>query len=227
MILKCTNPICHQEGGCMFPQACPDDAKEPPATDAPPPIGPSVVYRKGAPTLQDYRDAIESLQRGMEQLEPNGDCCSVCGDTDHQAFECHHNPIIRARQHVHDCRTWRCYHCGFATSDHEKAREHFGPDEWTAPACQQAEKTDIRPIVPRIEGVTGDFSMVTGKLVCVKHKKYGLVELCFAEGWNIPFAEIRLHSRDLARDADAVFEDAGRLGDEIARRWNAAIPTGG
>lgn len=73
----------------------------------------------------------------------------------------------------------------------------------------------------RIEGVTGDFDMGTGKMVCVKRKKHGTVELCFAAGWNIPFAKIRLYTRDLARDADAVFDDAARLGDEIVRRWNA------
>lgn len=82
--------------------------------------------------------------------------------------------------------------------------------------------TNPQSITPRIEGVTGDFDMATGKLVCVKHRKYGCVELCFAEGWNIPFARIRLHTRDLARESGAVFDDACRLGDEIARRWNAA-----
>ena len=31
MMDKCNHPICRQEGGCMFPQACPDDAPEKPA----------------------------------------------------------------------------------------------------------------------------------------------------------------------------------------------------
>ena len=38
---------------------------------------------------------------------------------------------------------------------------------------------------------------------------------------NIPFACIRLHTRDRAVDADAVLNDAYTLGQEIARRWNA------
>lgn len=74
----------------------------------------------------------------------------------------------------------------------------------------------------RFDCVTGGFDMRTGKMVAVKHRKYGSVDLCFAEGWNIPFAQIKLHDRDLARDADAVFDAACRLGDEICRRWNAS-----
>lgn len=73
-----------------------------------------------------------------------------------------------------------------------------------------------------IEFVNGPFDTTTGKLVCVKSPKYGKVELCFAENMNIPFACIKLHTRDRAVDADAVLESAYTLGQEIARRWNAA-----
>lgn len=77
-----------------------------------------------------------------------------------------------------------------------------------------------------IEFVTGPFDTTTGKLVCVKSPKYGRVELCFKESMNIPFAQIKLHTRDRAVDADAVLESAYTLGQEIARRWNAcAAPT--
>jgi len=76
----------------------------------------------------------------------------------------------------------------------------------------------------RIEFVTGAFETDTGKLVCVKSPKYGRVDLCFEAGMNIPFARIVLHSKDLAIDADAVLEDAYKLGKEIARRWNAFEP---
>lgn len=68
--------------------------------------------------------------------------------------------------------------------------------------------------------VNGAFETETGELVCVGLKKYNAVLLCFKANMNIPFAEIRLHSEDLAVDADAVFDDAVKLGDEIARRWN-------
>lgn len=68
--------------------------------------------------------------------------------------------------------------------------------------------------------VDGDFDTHTGKLSCVGNKKYGSVTLCFNEGLHITFASIKLHSKNHKVDADAVFEDALRLGKEIARRWN-------
>lgn len=68
--------------------------------------------------------------------------------------------------------------------------------------------------------VDGDFDTDTGKLICVGNKKYGMADLCFKDGWNITFAAIKLHSKDLAVDADAVYDDAVALGKEIARRWN-------
>ena len=74
----------------------------------------------------------------------------------------------------------------------------------------------------KFQFVEGDFDTDTGKLICVGNRKYGQVELCYAEGMNIPFAAIKLYSRDLAIDSDAVFDDAMKLGEEIARRWNAA-----
>lgn len=72
----------------------------------------------------------------------------------------------------------------------------------------------------KIDCVTGAFDTDTGKLVCVQSAKYSEVELCFAESMNIPFAKIKLHDRDRYVDAQAVFKDAVRLGEEIERRWN-------
>lgn len=73
----------------------------------------------------------------------------------------------------------------------------------------------------KIKYVEGSFDTETGKIVCVQKKKYGSVQLCFTtHNMHVPFAEIKLHSEDLAIDADAVFEDACKLGDEIVRRWN-------
>lgn len=66
-----------------------------------------------------------------------------------------------------------------------------------------------------------------GEMVCVGKKKYGSVNLCLkgdGQMWNITIGRILLHSKDLAVDADAVFEDAYRLGLEIARRWNKSTP---
>ncbi len=72
----------------------------------------------------------------------------------------------------------------------------------------------------KFEFVDGSFETTTGKLICVPSKKYNSVRLCFKESMNISFAEIRLHSK--GKDAEAVFESAVCLGNEIARRWNDA-----
>ncbi len=75
-------------------------------------------------------------------------------------------------------------------------------------------------IKTKIEFVKGSFDTIKGELVCVQNKKYGDVELCFKSNMLIPFAKIELYSSNLAKDADATFEDAVKLGDEIVRRWN-------
>lgn len=72
----------------------------------------------------------------------------------------------------------------------------------------------------KFQCVDDDMDTDTEKLVCVGKKKYGEVLLCVKSNMNIPIAKIRLHSEDLAVDADAVFEDAEKLGEEIAYRWN-------
>lgn len=73
----------------------------------------------------------------------------------------------------------------------------------------------------KIKFVEGSFDTETGQLICIPHKKYGEVSLCFkTDNLHVPFAKIKLYSKNLAVDADAVFEDASKLGEEIARRWN-------
>lgn len=75
----------------------------------------------------------------------------------------------------------------------------------------------------RIDGVTTDGTdkVEELELLCISKKRYGSVELCFhGGGWNIPFAKIKLYDSNLAIDADATFESAVFLGDEICRRWN-------
>lgn len=73
----------------------------------------------------------------------------------------------------------------------------------------------------KMKFVEGSFDTEKGKLICVKNKKYGSVQLCFkTDNMNLSFANIKLHSEDLSVDADAVFEDASNLGEEIVRRWN-------
>jgi hypothetical protein len=40
------------------------------------------------------------------------------------------------------------------------------------------------------------------------------------DGINIPIARIKLFSNDLFVDFIETFDDASKLGEEIARRWN-------
>jgi hypothetical protein len=73
----------------------------------------------------------------------------------------------------------------------------------------------------RFEFVTGSFNTEKGQLICVRSDKYAEVKICFKEGMYIPFAKIKLHSKDRFVDAKAVLDDAYELGQEICKRWNA------
>lgn len=73
----------------------------------------------------------------------------------------------------------------------------------------------------KIDFVEGAFDTETGELICVEKHKYGEVTLCFKENMNIPFARIKLHSKNSLGAAKAVMEDAYQLGEEICRRWNS------
>lgn len=44
-------------------------------------------------TAAQYDAAIQSLQCAKDQLDADGNCCSVCGDG-HYAWECGHNPLL-------------------------------------------------------------------------------------------------------------------------------------
>ena len=72
----------------------------------------------------------------------------------------------------------------------------------------------------KFEFVQGNFDTKTGELIAVQKRKYGEVLLCVKSNMHIPVARIKLHSKDLGIDADAVLEDAYNLATEIARRWN-------
>lgn len=78
-------------------------------------------------------------------------------------------------------------------------------------------------ITPRLKFVEGSFDTKTNKMLCIASDKHGTVELCFKEegcGWNIPFGEIKIYDSNLYVDFKATMEDAKKLGNEIARRWN-------
>lgn len=40
----------------------------------------------------------------MGQVRPDGDNCAICGDIDHQAFECRFNPFVRLHKLIKDKR---------------------------------------------------------------------------------------------------------------------------
>ncbi len=96
---------------------------------------PSVVYRTGKPTYADYNEAIWALRDGCSQLEPDGRSCAVCHDGGHQAWECHHNPLVMARRFAGVTDVWKCFHCGVVFTDEDKAREHFGLREEEIARC--------------------------------------------------------------------------------------------
>ena len=73
--------------------------------------------------------------------------------------------------------------------------------------------------------VEGSFDTETTDMVCVSKHKYNDVILCVrtpgsSQGALLPIARIKLHSQDTNASAAKVFEDAEKLGYEIARRWN-------
>src|SRR5580700_3175367 len=45
-------------------------------------------------TAYQYDQAIEYLRLAKEQLETDGHCCSVCGDSGHMAYQCGFNPLV-------------------------------------------------------------------------------------------------------------------------------------
>lgn len=78
-------------------------------------------------------------------------------------------------------------------------------------------------ITPKFNFVEGSFDTKEVKMLCIASDNHGTVELCINEPnscWNIPIAQIKLHSKDLYVDFNATLEDAKKLGDEISRRWN-------
>jgi hypothetical protein len=101
-------------------------------------IQPSVVYRVGPLSAADYDEAVEALREARTQLEPDGRGCVVCGDTGHQAMECHHNPLVLARRHATAEDVWKCFHCGDKFTTEADARRHFGPELSPAPVCATA-----------------------------------------------------------------------------------------
>ena len=85
----------------------------------------------------DYHKAIATLNAGLKQLEPDGNNCSICGDSGHQAWGCHHNPLTL--QYAANT-FWRCWHCGATFTDLAEAEEHFGKSRDEMVSCQREEE---------------------------------------------------------------------------------------
>lgn len=81
-------------------------------------------------------------------------------------------------------------------------------------------------ITPKFNFVEGSFDTKNVQMLCIANENHGTVDLCINEPdscWNIPIGKIVLHSRNLYVDFKDTMQDAKRLGDEIARRWNECI----
>ncbi len=78
-------------------------------------------------------------------------------------------------------------------------------------------------ITPKFTFVSGSFDTDEVKMLCLPSDNHGKVDLCIKEkdcAWNIPIGGVKLHDKDLYVDFKATLEDATKLGNEIARRWN-------
>ena len=71
----------------------------------------------------------------------------------------------------------------------------------------------------RFENVIGNINLDELEIISVASKKNATVSLCIKANMNIPFAKIKLYSRDKFVDAEACFESAEVIGKEIERRW--------
>ncbi len=61
-------------------------------------------------TAKQYDEAMDNLRLAKEQLEPDGNCCSVCGDSGHMAFECGFNPLVAVEICRHIAQTSAALH---------------------------------------------------------------------------------------------------------------------
>lgn len=94
-------------------------------------------------THDDYAVAMDAIMAGMGQLEPDGKPCAICGDSGHQAWECHHNPVAVMKEAAKLQTYYRCYHCGFVATADAEAMEHFGEMDTERPLCAEIEKACV------------------------------------------------------------------------------------
>lgn len=126
-------------------------------------IPPGLLYRheNARPTAAEYDEAIAELECARSQLAPDGHNCAVCGDSGHQAFECHHNPLVVARRWTAATSVWRCYHCDFTARNEDQAKAHFGATNTGDPtscllARLEAKDGVIRELAEKLKAATLD-----------------------------------------------------------------------
>ncbi|MDR0385609.1 MAG: hypothetical protein LBH60_05990 [Prevotellaceae bacterium] len=78
-------------------------------------------------------------------------------------------------------------------------------------------------ITPKWKNVKGSFDTKEVEMVCVPSYSYRVIALCIKEKGkrtNFPVANVKLYSGDLYVNFKEAYDDAVKLGEEIARRWN-------
>ena len=75
-------------------------------------------------------------------------------------------------------------------------------------------------IKPKWNFSKGTFDTKEVKMLCVPSDKHGEINLCIKDGFNYAIAEIKLYSGNLYVNFKETYDDAVKLGNEIARRWN-------
>ena len=78
-------------------------------------------------------------------------------------------------------------------------------------------------IIPKWNFVSGDFDTKDIKMMCIPSDKHGTIELAVKSPdctCNFPIAKIELYSSERYVDFKETYDDAVKLGNEIARRWN-------
>ncbi|MDR0430602.1 MAG: hypothetical protein LBH58_09030 [Tannerellaceae bacterium] len=78
-------------------------------------------------------------------------------------------------------------------------------------------------IKPKWNFVEGSFETKEVKMLCVPSDQHGVISLCIKEKGkctNFPIADIKLYSKNLYVDFKETYDDAVKLCEEIARRWN-------
>lgn len=95
-------------------------------------------------TSEQYDAAIQALQDGKTQLQPDGDHCHICTDSGHQAWECGHNPLYA----IHMCETLAAESAAL----HETLHYLAGFDRWMGEQVGPAHVA-VPPVEPVDVGV--------------------------------------------------------------------------